>query len=271
MVGEILKKKREELGMDLREISNSLKIGYDYLKSIEDGNIERLPAEVYVKGYIHEYARTLGIDPEFAVKAYKEQLSELSASLNEKITPPEKENTDRRPSRIRYFIIPALLLSFAIILVTFIRLPDKPIFSGSANPPAQRIQPSLTTPQTTAKERQDGPSTLLRPTDEKGKQKTDARVTDNPSASAGSIAKTSQQVLEVFAIDTTWLLVTSDNADSREILMKPGESVKWYANKFFILKIGNAGGIRLVFNGKEIRNLGEKGQVIKINLPDAKI
>jgi cytoskeletal protein RodZ len=254
--------------MDLREISNSLKIGYDYLKSIEDGNIERLPAEVYVKGYIHEYARTLGIDPEFAVKAYKEQ---LSASMNEKINLPEKENTDRRPSKVKYFIVPALLLSFAIILVTFIRFPDKPIFSGSTNPPAQRIQPALTTPQTTAKERRDGPSALLRPTDEKGKQKTDPRVSANPSANAGSIAKTSQQVLEVFAIDTTWLLVTSDNADSREILMKPGESVKWYANKFFILKIGNAGGIRLVFNGKEIRNLGEKGQVIKINLPDAKI
>jgi len=254
--------------MDLREISNSLKIGYDYLKSIEDGNIERLPAEVYVKGYIHEYARTLGIDPEFAVKAYKEQ---LSASMNEKINLPEKENTDRRPSKVKYFIVPALLLSFAIILVTFIRFPDKPIFSGSTNPPAQRIQPALTTPQTTAKERRDSPSAFLHPPDEKEKQKTGERVTNKPSASIGSKPETLQQVLEVFAIDTTWLLVTSDNADSREILMKPGESVKWYANKFFILKIGNAGGIRLVFNGKEIRNLGEKGQVIKINLPDAKI
>jgi cytoskeletal protein RodZ len=268
LVGEILKKKREELGMDLREISNSLKIRYDYLKAIEDGNIERLPADVYVKGYIHEYARTLDVDPEFAVKAYKEQ---LSASLNEKIIPPEKINTDRRPSRTRYFIVPALLLSFAIIVVTFVRSPDKPIFSGSASPTDRRTQPALTTPQPTIKERRDSPSAFLHPADEKEKQKRGDHVTDKPLASAGSKPETQQQVLEVFAVDTTWLFVTSDNADSREILMKPGESAKWYAKKYFFLKIGNAGGIRLVFNGKEIRNLGEKGQVIKINLPDAKI
>jgi cytoskeleton protein RodZ len=52
LVGEILKKRREELGRDLREISNYLKIRYDYLKALEDGDIEKLPAEVYIRGYI---------------------------------------------------------------------------------------------------------------------------------------------------------------------------------------------------------------------------
>jgi hypothetical protein len=35
----------------------------------------------------------------------------------------------------------------------------------------------------------------------------------------------------------------------------------------FSLKIGNAGGVNLIFDGKEIGKLGEKGQVVNLTLP----
>ncbi|MFZ6017132.1 MAG: DUF4115 domain-containing protein [Nitrospirota bacterium] len=76
-----------------------------------------------------------------------------------------------------------------------------------------------------------------------------------------------QHVLEVFAIDVTWLRVNIDGTMSKEVLLKPGESVKWYAKNGFSLKIGNAGGVRLIFDRKEIGKLGEKGQVTRLNLP----
>ena len=50
--------------------------------------------------------------------------------------------------------------------------------------------------------------------------------------------------------------------------MKPGDSVRWHARNGFFLKIGNAGGIKLVLNGKEVGKLGEEGEVVKINLPE---
>ncbi|MFZ6017133.1 MAG: helix-turn-helix domain-containing protein [Nitrospirota bacterium] len=75
MVGEILKKRREESGQDLREIAKTLKIRYDYLKAIEDENFEKLPVEVYIRGYIREYAKILNINPEAAIKAYTQQVS----------------------------------------------------------------------------------------------------------------------------------------------------------------------------------------------------
>ncbi len=224
MIGEILKKKREELGRDLREISDSSKIRYDYLKALENGDFEKLPAEVYVKGYIQEYAKILNMNPETAIKEYIQQ---AAPSLQEKKNIPEEKGAQMSRPRIRYVLIP-LILAFLILIATFRLLPPH----KKSVPAAPAIQARIeTTP----------------------------RVTDP------------ELVLEIIATDPTWLFVTIDKADSKEILMKPGETITWHAKKGFFLKIGNAGGIRLVFNGKEIGKLGEKGQVVKMSLPDALI
>lgn len=227
MVGEILKKRREELGRDLREISNGLKIRYDYLKALEDGNLQRLPAEVYIKGYIQEYAKVLNLEPESLVSAYLEQ-SAASLSENDKL-PPQKYLRESRP-KMRYVVVPALVAVF--LIVAFFQL----------QPARKKHQPS--TPLPGAIESQGARSLKA----------------GNP-----------ELVLQALASDTTWLLVTIDETSTKEILMQPGDSVTWRAKKGFFLKIGNAGGIRLIFNGKEISRLGEKGQVLKINLPDSRI
>jgi cytoskeletal protein RodZ len=227
VVGEILKKRREELGQDLREIANNLKIRYDYLQAIEDGDLGKIPAEVYIKGYIQEYAKSLHMDPNILMDTYMQQ----------KLPPqPEKNEISRQDVvqekrfRLRYVLIASLLIVSAIIIVS-VRFPahqKKPALPASA--------PAVATKK----------ENVLRPQD-------------------------SELVLKVIATDTTWLLVMIDKTESREVLMKPGESVTWHAKKSFSLKIGNAGGVRLVFNGKEVGKLGEKGQVIKINLPEDKI
>ena len=222
MVGEILKKRREELGRDLREISNTLKIKHAYLKAIEDGDRGMLPAEVYVKGYIHEYARVLNLDPETVINAYTD---EASPPPQEKGTLPAKEIVLKKSSRVRYALVLSLLAAVTII-ATF------SLFSA----------PQKGTDIVTSAA--EGQRRLVPKTEETGYE------------------------LEALATDTTWLLVTIDKTDSREILMKPGDSVKWHAKNGFFLKIGNAGGVKLVLNGKEVGKLGEEGEVVKINLPE---
>jgi len=76
LVGEILKKRREELGMDLREISETLKIKYAYLKALEDDDLKNLPAEVYVKAYLNSYARSLDLNPEEILNTYNSYYQE---------------------------------------------------------------------------------------------------------------------------------------------------------------------------------------------------
>jgi len=73
--------------------------------------------------------------------------------------------------------------------------------------------------------------------------------------------------LELIAEDTTWIFVNIDDRESKEILLNQGDNIKLSAKNGFSLKIGNAGGIKLIFDGKEIEPLGEKGQVISLTLP----
>jgi len=77
--------------------------------------------------------------------------------------------------------------------------------------------------------------------------------------------------LELIANEETWIFVTIDEKESKERLLKPGSRTKWTARSGFSLKIGNAGGIKLLFDGKEIGPLGEKGKVVRLRLPSVKI
>ena len=126
MVGEILRKRREELGKDLREIADISKIRYDYLKAIEDEAFTKLPLEVYVKGYIREYAKILNIDPEVVIAAYIQQTSPSQA---EKKEVPAEKTAQKKHLKIRY----VLLLFLLLIPVVF--------FLFSSNP--KQNQPNL--------------------------------------------------------------------------------------------------------------------------------
>jgi flagellar biosynthesis protein FlhG len=60
--GTLLREVREALGIELREISERTKIGIVYLGAIEEERFEKLPAPVYVRGFLVEYVKVLGLD-----------------------------------------------------------------------------------------------------------------------------------------------------------------------------------------------------------------
>lgn len=231
MPGEILKKKREELGYNLKEIAKTLRIRSDYLKAIEEETFEKLPVEVYTKGYIREYAKFLKADPEIVIKAYIEKISPLVIEKQtDSIT--SAENTDKEEKAAPRYSATAITLSVVAVaaLLTVLSLF---VFVSE--------EPKTPLPEKTA------PTPALRP---------------------GSQEK--EHSLEILASDTTWLLVTIDNTESKEFLLNKGESAKLSAKDSFSLKIGNAGGIKLIFDGRDMGVPGKNGRVITLNLPPDK-
>ena len=61
--------------MSLRQIANVTKIGTRFLEYIEEDRFALLPAPVYVRGFLQEYARTIRVDPRRVVQAYMGRLS----------------------------------------------------------------------------------------------------------------------------------------------------------------------------------------------------
>jgi flagellar biosynthesis protein FlhG len=68
--GGLLRQIREAIGIELREIAERSKIGMAYLSAIEGEVFTKLPAAVYVRGFLAEYARALGLDGERVKQTY---------------------------------------------------------------------------------------------------------------------------------------------------------------------------------------------------------
>lgn len=73
ITGALLRQVREARGLDLREISEHTKIGMVYLDAIENDIYGKLPAAVYVRGFLTEYAKMLGLEVHRIVDPYLER------------------------------------------------------------------------------------------------------------------------------------------------------------------------------------------------------
>jgi len=72
-LGEKLRKLRSDRRMSLNEVSRVTKIQIVYLERLEEGMYDKLPADVYVKGFLRSYAEFLGVDEEILVKLYEKE------------------------------------------------------------------------------------------------------------------------------------------------------------------------------------------------------
>ena len=68
--GALLRAVRESQGTSLDQISDRTKVGTNYLRCIEEDDFDGLPAAVYVRGFVTEFAKCLRLDPEQVSQSY---------------------------------------------------------------------------------------------------------------------------------------------------------------------------------------------------------
>jgi flagellar biosynthesis protein FlhG len=72
--GPLIRAVRESLGLTIRQISDTTKIGSNYVEGIEADDFAALPAQVYVRGFVAEIAKTLRLDHEQVSRSYLKRL-----------------------------------------------------------------------------------------------------------------------------------------------------------------------------------------------------
>lgn len=70
--GKFLTQQRELRGMSRDDISRATKIPPSLIVALEEGQVERLPARIFVVNYVRAYAHVIGLAPEEAVLRYEE-------------------------------------------------------------------------------------------------------------------------------------------------------------------------------------------------------
>lgn len=68
--GQVLKRLREKRGLSLDELVEQTKIRKAHIQAIEEQDLERLPARVYLRGYLTQIARVLKVDRHRLAEGY---------------------------------------------------------------------------------------------------------------------------------------------------------------------------------------------------------
>jgi hypothetical protein len=74
--GPVLRRIRMSRGVELEEICGVTKISEPYLRFLEENRYHDLPAAVYVRGFVKEYAKCLRLDPLQVANTYMERFRE---------------------------------------------------------------------------------------------------------------------------------------------------------------------------------------------------
>lgn len=106
--GTYLKYERELRGISLEEVSARTKINVCYLNALEKDKLEGLPGEVFIRGYIRSYAKSIGADEEEILIAYDDTIGKPRKEEFEK-TIRTKENSEQKIQKIKGSVLAGFL------------------------------------------------------------------------------------------------------------------------------------------------------------------
>jgi cytoskeletal protein RodZ len=113
-LGEQLKNLRSEGRVTLFEVSRETKIPVKYIEMIEEGKYEKLPPDVYVKGFLRAYAEFLGIEPKKIINLYERE-KDIKSNLNggKKKVPIVKKKTNLSS----FVVTPRVIIAVSVAVV----------------------------------------------------------------------------------------------------------------------------------------------------------
>ena len=229
--GSWLRRQREMREISLRDIADRTKISLRYLEAMEDDRFDLLPAPIFAKGFLREYARYVGLSPDEVVNHWlsvqqPEELEETKHELR------RRDKTHRRSWTWGLFLLLAGALLLALVAV-FSHYSEKRREDSSQ----QQAPPPIAAP---------------------------------PAASTLATApppppETPKAPLEVtldFSQDC-WVDVVTDGKNRLSELRAQGESLQLEARESIVfLKLGNAGAVDIQVNGYPLDLNKKPGEVV---------
>lgn len=234
--GEELRKEREIRGISLREIADATKISHRFLEAIENNDYKNLPAPVFTKGFIKEYAHYVGLSADSILDHYthfvREREVEDEAAARPRLSVDPRPSLEisipsREPNRWIWFVLAAVAVAAAGLYYFRSRLP----FPTSGSPVTS----------------------------------TSAAVAAVPAIIPPPATRASQALrLTIRAREESWISLDADDESVfNEVIRENEEQTFTAQNDFLFRTIGNAGGIDLILNGSTLKSLGGSGDVVR--------
>jgi cytoskeleton protein RodZ len=239
-LGQLLRDTREEKGLSIAEVEEDTRIRQAQIEALEAEDYAKLPSSIFVKGLLRNYAQYLGLDLAEVMKLYGSEDPESTATpvVAEGFEPP-------KGMAITSWLFIDLFLAVLIIA--------SGVVVGSLI--YNRWYPSFTTPSSSTPTRQASlasPVIQFTPTN-----------TPSPTSTATQVPSGRLQV-DVQIVARTWLEVTVDQEPAFRGLIEAGTNWSWFAEESIAMHVGNAGGVVVTLNGRELGALGGQDEVVDI-------
>ena len=267
-LGQYFKRAREHKGWTLEEAAEKTRILSPFLQAVEEDNYEQLPAEVFAKGFVRSYGHLLGLPDMEVLSKFEESGGQFYAKRDEREQLKVRIREEARRKKTNKFIVAGIvgLALIALVIATGLNrddarpLPAQPTDPGPARQKSAQPLPSPPPPAPLESAAQ-APST-----ESESAESVPIDVAGNFSPGLpleGISPVASKLVLEVEAVERAWVMVQADHDPAHEVMLSPGERVRWSADQRLRLTLGNAGGVRISLNGKLQGPYGGSGKVIK--------
>jgi cytoskeleton protein RodZ len=242
--GEELRKEREIRGISLAEIADTTKISKRFLEAIEKNDFATLPAPVFTRGFVREYARYLGLNAEEMVDRYAHYVRAAQLGEDDQPLPLVSSSTPGdRPSRStssgrRSWVV--VVIALAALAAAGVALWRSGTLSRSGIVPEQT---TLATSEAAAVAPEEAP------------------------AIAGPDDETLTLILE--AKSRSWVVVDADGERAlREEIAAGDRRTVTARERIEIKEVGDPSGLELTLNGVRLPVLGPKGRVVRDRVLD---
>jgi cytoskeleton protein RodZ len=119
-IGDFFKQVRETKGLTVEEVASKTRIRTDFVKALEEGNFAKLPDQVFARGFVRSYARSLGLDEEDAIHRFIQSAGAFYEKQDErerlKVRQAEEERKRRANRKAVAIAIGIAILTLIILL-----------------------------------------------------------------------------------------------------------------------------------------------------------
>ncbi len=286
MMGSTFRAEREKQGLTIKDIERETSIRAKYLEALEQGQYDVLPSEVYVKGFIRNYADFLHLDAEKLVQEYREEIHgadvepiaqtapETTSIVNERA--PFSSGSDfhervekSHKNQVVSMLVAAVVIAFVGSIYYFFG--DDP----SVPKPQQTAQQSTTQkPQTSPQTSQPQPVAPAQNTQTPAQnppQQTAQQPASVPTIGNTANASAGQADVTAKFSGRCWIQALADGKVIYEGMAEANQTLRWTGKKEVIITAGNAGVIDVTYNGQRVGKLGKEGAVVEKKFSNGKV
>lgn len=264
-----LKSLRENKGISLVQISNRTKIDIKFLQAIEESRFDVLP-EIYIRAFIKEYAQAIEQNAQDVLTKFdfaksgkeeviiKEQIPKEESKpepvveqaqpkiVTDVQTEPTVESALKPKANLKLNYILGgivLLVALGISYFAFIENGSTEIINNE----------SVSENTSSSKPRYEAPQ----------KAAVDTSIIQKPEQSLPvEVPKSVPDSLQlsVQTTDRVWVKVYTDGKVVFQKMVEKSSNIKYRATKSFSVSVGNAGAVKILFNNKQVPNVGKIGE-----------